>query len=296
MRVVPCRIGDLTPEMSFAIHESGDQHVSESLARNGVWEPFESELILRILRVGSRGRSQEDRRPLMLDCGANLGWYSVLAAVAGGVSVVAFEPMPSNALLLRQNVANNNVHDAVSVYEVALGDKTASGLLHLSETNQGDHRLHVGPSTDSSKAKETVLVPIRQIDDILSEGGLPRPRLVKIDTQGSEVNILRGGLSAWHPNDVDHDVALVVEFWPYGLLRCGSSADEFLDLLCPLINTTHRCFEVQEWSRSLVDLDETALRTLATSHGLSLEVRGFTNIALLPISLLHEDPDLLVGL
>jgi FkbM family methyltransferase len=290
MRVVPCRIGDLTPEMSFSIHESGDQHVSESLARDGVWEPFESELILRILRVSASGT------PLMLDCGANLGWYSVLAAVAGGASVVAFEPMPSNAVLLRQNIARNNVHDAVTVYEVALGDKTASGLLHLSETNQGDHRLHVGPSKDPSKAKETVLVPIRQIDDIVSEGGLARPKLVKIDTQGSEVNILRGGLSAWHPNSVDHDVAIVVEFWPYGLVRCGSSADEFLDLLCPLINTTHRCFEVQDWSRRLVNLSETGLRTLATSKGLSLEVRGFTNIALIPISLFREDPDLLVGM
>jgi FkbM family methyltransferase len=289
MRVVPCRLIDLTPEMSLAVHESGDEHVSESLARNGAWEPFESELVVRVLRADARSL---ERRPLMLDCGANLGWYTVLAVLGAGASVVAFEPMQSNARLLQLNVARNDLSEFVTVHEIALGDQTTDGLLHLSETNQGDHRLHVDPSTDPAKAKQTVSVPIRRLDDMMLGAGYHRPSLVKIDTQGSEVAILRGGRSAWEPKVGENDVSLVVEFWPYGLHRCGSSADEFLQLLCPLIDTTHRCFEVQEWSRKLVPLNEQSLRSLADSKGLSLEVRGFTNIAMIPISLLNATPDL----
>lgn len=102
MREVVARLNDRTPEMRFVVHESADEHVSESIATAGVWEPFESELILRLL--GAFGA--DGTVPIFVDCGANIGWYSVLAGV-NGAKVVAFEPMPANAALLRENHDRN---------------------------------------------------------------------------------------------------------------------------------------------------------------------------------------------
>jgi FkbM family methyltransferase len=273
MKVVHAHAPTLPNAFTLAVHAEGDEFVSTAIATNGVWEPFESEIIFRYLAAHCAPDA------LFVDCGANLGWYSVGAGLLG-IPTLSCEPMPANAALLRENVRRNDLGSLVAIHEVALGAKEGQCTLYLSETNQGDHRLHSGPSTDPAKERSQVQVHMTTLDQLLNGR---RPSLIKIDTQGSEVAVLTGGRDAWTPQPGMKDVALVTEFWPYGLARCGSSADEFLNLVDPLIGVTHQCFELSEHQATLTPHSRESLRSLAHSHGLSQEVRGFVNLFFEPI-------------
>jgi FkbM family methyltransferase len=264
------------------VHEHNDRHVSERLMTDGTWEPFETELIRRFLLSECKG----GERPLFIDCGANLGWYSVIAG-ALGAEVVAFEPMPANAALLRENVTRNRLGDRVEVHEVALGSGEGAGVLRLSVDNQGDHRLIPCGVTVEVSRREEVTVKVRALDDVVS-GRLPT--LIKLDTQGSEVAILRGGRRTWSRPDV----VIVLEFWPYGLQRCGASAKDLLTLLGDLVGVSHSCFDIVEWRQRLVPLTMLDLEAMAATGGYSAETKGFTNIVLVPDGHVELVRDLIV--
>lgn len=300
MAEVRCQVEGIANGFALEVHDHGDEFISTALAASGCWELFETEVVRRVLGsaiVAAAARGSEGGRPLFVDGGANLGWYSVVAGLLGA-DVIACEPMPANAALLRRNVMANELSERVVVHETALGDGAGVAQLHLSGTNQGDHRLHVGAAHDASKERASVPVPVCTLTSLL---GGRRPAMIKLDTQGSEVAILRGGLAAWQRGAGSDGVTIVTEFWPYGLERCGSSADEFLAMIAPLLSTvvsplggaSHRCFEIVEHSRALVPRTFDELVALANSRGLSNEVRGFVNLLFMPVLSVSAIEDLI---
>src|SRR5690606_25922985 len=130
-RFVRAEVGASTIE--FAIHTGTDQFISGDIARDGVWEPFESEVFSCLCQPGDT----------VLDLGANIGWYSVLAAglVGSDGCVLAFEPDKSNARLLEINAAISDPYRIIQIYRTAVGESEAEALFYKSETNLGDHRL-----------------------------------------------------------------------------------------------------------------------------------------------------------
>jgi FkbM family methyltransferase len=256
--------------LTFAVHASDDKHVSEHIATRGEWEPLETEVIGRFLHPDA----------LFVDCGANLGWFSVIAA-ARGARVVAFEPFPPNAALLRDNISRNGFVNQIEMYELALGAAPGHARLDLSDDNQGDHRLATGPTR-----RRSVEVEVVTIDATL---GGRAPTVMKLDTQGSEVAILRGAVAALSANPM-----LVLEFWPYGLRRCGASADELLAIVGPMIDTTHACFEIVEFRGGLVPLSLADVIAMTEHGGYTEASRGFTNLAFVPVALVDRVKDLVI--
>lgn len=271
MRLVSATVPGLDVALEFFVHQENDRHVSERIATEGIWEPFETALICRLLRA----RIDASGEALFVDCGANLGWYSMIAAALGS-QVVAFEPMPNNAILLRSNIEHNGFVQLVEAHEIALGESPGTGSLRLSVNNQGDHRLVVEHRVAPESPRLTVDVAVRRLDDVLA-GRVPS--LLKLDTQGSEVAILRGAPETLATSSL----TILLEFWPYGLTRCGATADELLAILEPLIDKTHRCFEILEWKQSLHPLTMAELTEMSRVGGYSAELKGFTNIVLIPL-------------
>jgi FkbM family methyltransferase len=254
-------VAGLPRPLQLEVHGAHDKHISTCLLDGRAWEPLETELIRRFTGPGE----------LLLDCGANIGWYSVLAAV-NGAEVVAFEPMPTNAALLRSNIALNDVTDRVVVHEVAASDHRGTAELAVSTDNQGDHRLVTG-----QHLRSTVTVPLLPVDDVFDR----RPSVIKLDTQGSEVPILRGARRAWSPNGVD-DPVLVIEFWPYGLTRCGHDPDELVAMIGEMVPATHAAFEIVEFREHLRPVSHNEIAEFLNTGGYTVERRGFTNLALIP--------------
>lgn len=122
----------------------------------------------------------------VFDVGANVGFFSLLAARLGG-RVIAFEPLPRNAAVLRRHVEMND--SDVTVEEAAIFDR--SGLESFVEADSVSMgRLGEG----------TLFVRTTTIAEAASIHGVPD--LVKMDIEGGEVVALTAAedfLSAHRP-------------------------------------------------------------------------------------------------
>lgn len=260
-RTVPVQALDLPPR-AFAIHRVEDEFISGDLARDGVWEPFESEVFGRLCLPADT----------VLDLGANIGWYSMLAAkrVGAGGRVVAFEPDAANARLLKVNAAVADEHAVIDIHNLAVSDRVGQFSLFRSATNLGDHRLfHDETERDSYPVQVTTL------DAFFSHNEEPLPDLVKSDTQGSEAKIFRGASAllagGWRP-------VLILEFWPFGLTRSG---DDPVGFWQSLVDLGYNIFEVAEHNPQLVPVTEDRLLH-RLEHDLSPNSWGFINLLCIP--------------
>ena len=121
---------------------------------------------------------------VVYDVGANVGFYSLLAARRAGPAgtVVAFEPLLRNLLFLRRHLELNRVAN-VDVVEAAVSEST--GLQSFST----EHHASMGRlATDGALQVRTV-----SLDDVVFKDGRPRPHLIKMDIEGGEAAALRGG-------------------------------------------------------------------------------------------------------
>ena len=141
---------------------------------------FEDELrfLRRILQAGEA----------VIDIGANYGVYtlSIARAVGPSGSVLAFEPASATASLLEASVAANG-YSHVTVRRSAVSAVAGTGQLTVGEHSELNALVHGTPAG----AVETV--PLTTLDDCLREHGGRRIDFVKIDAEGEEGNILKGG-------------------------------------------------------------------------------------------------------
>src|SRR3982751_6784528 len=120
------------------------------------------------------------------DVGANLGLYCELfsAAVGSGGAVIAFEPSPGNRERLEQAVAPLA---NVRVIPAALGEHTRPAYL-----TQGSDALGATSSLNSTAGPDSITVGQHSGDDVVSRGTAPLPHVIKIDVEGSELEVLKG--------------------------------------------------------------------------------------------------------
>lgn len=123
---------------------------------------------------------------VVVDIGANIGIFSLLAAARQGSRVFAFEPHPENIRFLRRNVsANRKVN--VNVCESAVSG--LSGLQRLFvNPNAAGHSLYATSAADGGP--DDIRVPTRTLPEIIDTYRLDRVHFLKMDCEGSEGAIL----------------------------------------------------------------------------------------------------------
>jgi FkbM family methyltransferase len=125
----------------------------------------------------------------VFDIGANVGFYTVLLAqvVDGRDQVIAFEPNTESYQHLRGNLMLNGLTN-VRGFRKALGDESGEGKLYCGQEN-ADSSL-VGPPIEGEPRHE--IVEIVTGDGFREAEKSPVPRVVKIDVEGFEYQVLRG--------------------------------------------------------------------------------------------------------
>lgn len=134
---------------------------------------------------------------VLLDIGANIGLYTIAAAKARGVQVVAFEPESQNFAQLNRHIVLNGVAEQCVAYPLALSDKTQVDRLYLSQFGLGGSCHTFGESLDyhlqervQGYAQGSVSMAL---DDLSESGAIPPPQHIKIDVDGLEHLVLAGG-------------------------------------------------------------------------------------------------------
>jgi len=133
---------------------------------------------------------------ILLDVGANVGMYSLFAAVARGASVFSFEPESQNYALLNANIAANSLSAQISAYPLALSDEMRLSSLHLAKFEAGSSCHSFGEEVGFDLKPRAS--PFAQgsfsvtIDQLVESGALPCPNFIKIDVDGIEHKVLAG--------------------------------------------------------------------------------------------------------
>ena len=131
------------------------------------------------------------------DVGAHIGVYSLRAAMRLGIRVLAFEPSASSFAALNENIRLNGMSERVRAYGVALAATTHLDTLNMTDPAAGSSNNGFGAETN--QFGDAIDIRFRQgavgfsIDDFVTVFGAPPPTHVKIDVDGIEAEILRGG-------------------------------------------------------------------------------------------------------
>lgn len=214
---VALRLPDLSRQLRLVLHDARDRVVSRRIRREGIWEPYETALLRAFLKPGD----------VFVDVGANIGYFTVIAADAVGAQgrVFAFEPDPDNYRLLRHNARLNDLEHRIEAICAGLSDQAGEGILYLSEDNLGDHRIFAG-----GDGRHSVPVRLHRGCDFLASR--PRLDLVKIDTQGAEYRVIAGLLPLF--SSLPQPPRILVELTPFDLRRAGASGRALIELLARL--------------------------------------------------------------
>ena len=134
---------------------------------------------------------------VLWDVGANVGTYTVYAAVARQAKVVAFEPSVFNLEFLARNINNNDIVDWVTIVPVPLSDCTKINEMRLSSSEWGGALSTFGETYDGNGDPLVQIfgykMPGLTMDDAKKLFSLAQPEFIKIDVDGIEALILAGG-------------------------------------------------------------------------------------------------------
>jgi FkbM family methyltransferase len=139
--------------------------------------------------------SHSAEKPFFLDIGANIGSFSLYAAKKG-FEVISIEPNFMNSYSLSRNIHLNHLSNKITPLKLALSNYVGvHDLIHHKAVEAGNSgatiESYYSEASSDSMHRETVLVDT--VDGIISRFGV-RPTIVKIDTDGNELNILKGSV------------------------------------------------------------------------------------------------------
>jgi FkbM family methyltransferase len=187
-------------ERAFVMDTHGGRDQVARLARAGSIDAFEPPMPTLFLRA------VRERPGLVIDVGANTGFYALIAAGASPENrVLAFEPDPSVLDDLRRNIALNGFEDRITVQAHALSDRIGKAPLFVPTQEHGLIETSSSLEAAFKEAHSAVHeVEVTTLDTLL--GGwrdrLRRVTVIKVDVEGHEAPVLRGAerlIRRWRP-------------------------------------------------------------------------------------------------
>ena len=233
--------------------DAQDSYFTQGVIVAGDYEPWETGFFTALLQEGMT----------VIDVGAHVGWYTLLAAKAVGPNgrVFAFEPEPMNYQFLARNVAVNRCLNVETVRK-AVSDHCGQSTLVLSASNPGGHYLETGRHQPGSIVVHTTTL------DVFFEP-YPNPiHLLKLDAEGAELLVWRGMRQLLRRHG---ELRIMMEFSPAPLTRHGGSAEMLLAEYRLAGFVPHRIDEIH---RRLIPTDLTDLLRICEQG------RNYTNVFL----------------
>jgi FkbM family methyltransferase len=195
-----------------------DNFVGLALARDSQYEPEVTNILKNILKSGG----------VFVDIGANIGYFTLLAAQIVGTSgrVFAFEPNKRNCALLWLSSTENNYQN-IEVFPVAASHNAQDIVLQVTGSN-GRILPHSELLADriSALTHDMILPPSHfstktvEVDTLLHD--VDRIDVIKIDVEGAEPFVLAGMQAVIQK----HRPIIITEFSPAGITQTTHQAPE----------------------------------------------------------------------
>jgi FkbM family methyltransferase len=199
----------------------------------------------------------------LIDVGANVGMICIpTKRHAPGIDIYAVEADAGNFECLRMNAFRAGIPDIVLFERAAFRCESVIEFERSIE-NSGDHRIRTkktdqcGELYDES-SRTVIQVQASALDSMIPLSGLKSPVILKCDVQGAETDVLAGAAKLLNLVDV-----VIIEFWPYGLKRCGANFEELVSF-----------FSRFHFGARFDSMDETSIQ-LVPIHELVGQLREF---------------------
>jgi FkbM family methyltransferase len=206
----------ITDDLSIRLYPAG--HVAELLFTES-FENQELKAAAAFLKPGMQ----------VFDIGANIGLYSITAAKRIGASgrVLAFEPSIESYERLRRNLELNHV-TTVSTIKIALTDRHGGELTLKRDPGFRDGDRFLTADAGSAAGGDTESVPITTLDRYVADNGIDRIDFLKIDIEGGELAVFKGGSETLKHNK---DIVMMFECTRFACERTGHTQDDVIGLL-----------------------------------------------------------------
>jgi FkbM family methyltransferase len=136
----------------------------------------------------------KDDVKVIYDVGSNRGTWTKLAySVIRPERIICFEPLDDFKSEFEKNTAGIS---EVDFFSFALGNQTGEETIQVAGDSSSIlplgnlQTIHFGVSKKGEKT-----IPIRKLDDLFSENKLQVPDLIKLDVQGYELEVMKGGMT-----------------------------------------------------------------------------------------------------
>jgi FkbM family methyltransferase len=165
-----------------------------------------------------------------IDIGANIGYFSLMASKIVGAmgNIFAFEPSKNNLIRLNENIKLNNFSNIKTIQKAV---SNSIGELDLFISNDGYDAWNTFAKPFWFKNYSTEKTFTTTLDSFISELEISNLKLIKIDVEGWELNVLKGAENFLKTNI---EVCLLIEFVEENLETAGISCIELYNYLSDL--------------------------------------------------------------
>jgi FkbM family methyltransferase len=192
----------------------GQSFLKPFLARNEVCDPPLTAAIAGFLDEGD----------VVFDVGANVGYYTMQALQNVGKTgaVYAFEANPEMFRILTLNGVQNRAAN-LHAFNVAVSDRPGTATFYVNPQEEGTSSLHdprpYAPQGSLYDTIEPISVAAITLDEYFLDAGLKAVKLIKIDVEGFEPQVLEGGrrfIQKYRPDHIVFEVSSLMPGIPAG--------------------------------------------------------------------------------
>ena len=192
--------------------DSEDQSVFNNILNNSDYENHMIDFYKELLNEDS----------VCIDAGANIGILSMYMSLFTKATIYAFEPIPETYSALVTNIERNNLN--IKSFCLALGDKSGKSIALFDRKSNGGASFEY----NSQKPDEIKIdIEVITLDDFVKKENIDRLDLLKMDVEGFEELVIRGGKETMERLKPD----VVTEFCPTIIREKGLSSEGYFDTL-----------------------------------------------------------------
>ena len=210
--------------------------VSNHIIKNKMWDASKSALLVSEL---AGLHTELGRRASFLDIGANVGWFTMLAARTGHADVIAVEASEPNAALIERSLCMNQLVKGVTLHRAGLGVRTQTCALVARRSNIASPTV----SCKGNAAREmnswgkhfgfhdyVVVGSMRMVrlDELLPSQPVD---VIKIDVEGNELEVAKGWAALFDQRPPMRQPRLVLTEYVPSLIALRSNVSDPLDYL-----------------------------------------------------------------